>query len=244
MRCSARTWLSSACWLFMCPSLPASPLASSGDLVDGWSLLTGSEWRRGVRPESGTFPTSALAGSPSFGRRPLRPALPSDRSQRMIPARWAAAWRVCLSSAVSRSSRPSTRSEGGAAEGEPAVVLAGGEASVGKTRLVAELTSRCAADGTRVLVGGCVPADSRRPCGGHGQDRATANPPDNGRAQRSTLRREVELQSSPLPATESPLNSPRPYARIRTTRGPLRFLVAVETRCDSAHDEVLCHRSR
>ena len=44
-----------------------------------------------------------------------------------------------------------------AADAEPAVVLVGGEAGVGKTRLVAELTSRCAADGTRVLVGGCVP---------------------------------------------------------------------------------------
>ena len=44
-----------------------------------------------------------------------------------------------------------------AADGEPAVVLVGGEAGVGKTRLVAELTSRCARDGTRVLVGGCVP---------------------------------------------------------------------------------------
>jgi DNA-binding CsgD family transcriptional regulator/tetratricopeptide (TPR) repeat protein len=44
-----------------------------------------------------------------------------------------------------------------AANGEPAVVLVGGEAGVGKTRLVAELTARCATDGTRVLVGGCVP---------------------------------------------------------------------------------------
>ena len=44
-----------------------------------------------------------------------------------------------------------------AADGEPAVVLVGGEAGVGKTRLVAELTARCAADGTRVLSGGCVP---------------------------------------------------------------------------------------
>jgi predicted ATPase len=46
---------------------------------------------------------------------------------------------------------------GRAADGEPAVVLVGGEAGVGKTRLVAELTRRCARDGTRVLVGGCVP---------------------------------------------------------------------------------------
>jgi DNA-binding CsgD family transcriptional regulator/tetratricopeptide (TPR) repeat protein len=43
-----------------------------------------------------------------------------------------------------------------AANGEPAVVLVGGEAGVGKTRLVAELTGRAAA-GTRVLAGGCVP---------------------------------------------------------------------------------------
>jgi DNA-binding CsgD family transcriptional regulator len=44
-----------------------------------------------------------------------------------------------------------------AATTEPAVVLLGGEAGVGKTRLVAELTARCATDGIRVLVGGCVP---------------------------------------------------------------------------------------
>jgi DNA-binding CsgD family transcriptional regulator/tetratricopeptide (TPR) repeat protein len=45
---------------------------------------------------------------------------------------------------------------GRAANGEPAVVLVGGEAGVGKTRLIAELIAR-AADGTRVLAGGCVP---------------------------------------------------------------------------------------
>jgi DNA-binding CsgD family transcriptional regulator/tetratricopeptide (TPR) repeat protein len=44
-----------------------------------------------------------------------------------------------------------------AADGEPAVVLVGGEAGVGKSRLVAELAARCAADGMRVLYGGCVP---------------------------------------------------------------------------------------
>ena len=46
---------------------------------------------------------------------------------------------------------------GRAADADPAVVLVGGEAGIGKTRLVAELTSRCANDGTRVLAGGCVP---------------------------------------------------------------------------------------
>ena len=44
-----------------------------------------------------------------------------------------------------------------AAGGGPAVVLVGGEAGIGKTRLAAELTAACAADGTRVLAGGCVP---------------------------------------------------------------------------------------
>ena len=44
-----------------------------------------------------------------------------------------------------------------AADADPAVVLVGGEAGVGKTRLVAELTSSCLADGIRVLSGGCVP---------------------------------------------------------------------------------------
>jgi DNA-binding CsgD family transcriptional regulator/tetratricopeptide (TPR) repeat protein len=46
---------------------------------------------------------------------------------------------------------------GRAADGDPAVVLVGGEAGVGKTRLVAELTARCATDGPRVLYGGCFP---------------------------------------------------------------------------------------
>src|SRR6266508_1936355 len=47
-----------------------------------------------------------------------------------------------------------------AANGEPAVVLLGGEAGVGKTRLVTELAARCGADGTRVLSGGCVPVSA------------------------------------------------------------------------------------
>jgi predicted ATPase len=46
---------------------------------------------------------------------------------------------------------------GRAMNSEPAVVLVGGEAGVGKTRLVAELTAHRAIDGTRVLTGGCVP---------------------------------------------------------------------------------------
>jgi DNA-binding CsgD family transcriptional regulator/tetratricopeptide (TPR) repeat protein len=41
--------------------------------------------------------------------------------------------------------------------GSPAVVLLGGEAGVGKTRLITELTGRITAHGTRALSGGCVP---------------------------------------------------------------------------------------
>jgi ABC-type uncharacterized transport system ATPase subunit len=91
---------------------------------------------------------------------------------------------------------------GRAVDVEPAVVLVGGEAGVGKTRLVAELTSRCAADGTRVLVGGCVPADSRRPCGGHGQDRGYGQP--TRRRSRSTQHccgARSSCKVRPLPAT-------------------------------------------
>jgi DNA-binding CsgD family transcriptional regulator/tetratricopeptide (TPR) repeat protein len=41
-------------------------------------------------------------------------------------------------------------------DGQPAVWLIGGEAGVGKTRLVAEFAGRARAAGARVLVGGCV----------------------------------------------------------------------------------------
>jgi predicted ATPase len=44
-----------------------------------------------------------------------------------------------------------------AATTEPAVVLLGGEAGVGKTRLVAELAERITASGGRMLSGGCLP---------------------------------------------------------------------------------------
>jgi DNA-binding CsgD family transcriptional regulator/tetratricopeptide (TPR) repeat protein len=47
--------------------------------------------------------------------------------------------------------------QGRAANGEPAVVLVGGEAGIGKTRLIAELAERHRAVGARVLVGGCLP---------------------------------------------------------------------------------------
>ena len=52
------------------------------------------------------------------------------------------------------------RADGGAS----VVVLMGGEAGVGKTRLASEFAARQARIGTRVLVGGCVPfADGELP---------------------------------------------------------------------------------
>jgi hypothetical protein len=44
-----------------------------------------------------------------------------------------------------------------AAAGEPAVVLLGGEAGVGKSRLLAELAARCSINRTPMLIGGCLP---------------------------------------------------------------------------------------
>src|SRR5689334_8470886 len=43
-----------------------------------------------------------------------------------------------------------------AAAGEPVVVLVGGEAGVGKTRLVEEAAEHARANGARVLAGGCI----------------------------------------------------------------------------------------
>jgi predicted ATPase len=43
-----------------------------------------------------------------------------------------------------------------AAAGDPRIVLVGGEAGVGKTRLVEDATARLGAEGTRVLTGACV----------------------------------------------------------------------------------------
>src|SRR5262245_1031456 len=44
-----------------------------------------------------------------------------------------------------------------AAAGEPLVALLGGEAGVGKTRLVEQLVATANEQGARVLHGGCVP---------------------------------------------------------------------------------------
>ena len=47
----------------------------------------------------------------------------------------------------------------GARAGTPGLVLVGGEAGVGKSRLVAELTAYASADGDRILAGQCVGFD-------------------------------------------------------------------------------------
>ncbi len=53
---------------------------------------------------------------------------------------------------------------GGANAGPVGAVLLGGEAGVGKTRLLTEFRARAAADGVRVLIGGCVDlGDGARP---------------------------------------------------------------------------------
>jgi len=44
-----------------------------------------------------------------------------------------------------------------AADGQPLVAVVGGEAGVGKTRLVEQLAASASGQGVRVLRGGCVP---------------------------------------------------------------------------------------
>jgi DNA-binding CsgD family transcriptional regulator/tetratricopeptide (TPR) repeat protein len=110
-----------------------------------------------MRPESGTCHTPGARLFPIFGRClftaavSLRPVA-RDNSGEM-------GGRVASPTFVGRVEELQTleAARRRAATTEPAVVLLGGEAGVGKTRLVAELTARCATDRTRVLAGGCVP---------------------------------------------------------------------------------------
>ena len=59
---------------------------------------------------------------------------------------------------VGRSSQLSTLDTAlaGAGRGQPSAVLVGGEAGVGKSRLVSEFAERSRSTGARVLVGGCL----------------------------------------------------------------------------------------
>jgi predicted ATPase len=59
---------------------------------------------------------------------------------------------------VGRSSQLSTLDTAlaGAGRGQPSAVLVGGEAGVGKSRLVSEFAERSRSTGARVLAGGCL----------------------------------------------------------------------------------------
>jgi DNA-binding NarL/FixJ family response regulator len=97
------------------------------------------------------WPVPHLWWLPLYGAVPLRPATRDNPGEM--------GGRVASPTFVGRLEELQTleAARGRAADGEPAVVLVGGEAGVGKTRLAAELTARCAADGSLVLAGGCVP---------------------------------------------------------------------------------------
>jgi DNA-binding CsgD family transcriptional regulator/tetratricopeptide (TPR) repeat protein len=107
--------------------------------------------------ESGTCHRATLSGSPSLvaglptstvSLRPVRRDNPGEMGGRVQSPTFVG--RVeelqTLEVALKR-----------AADADPAVVLVGGEAGIGKTRLTAEFASRRATDEIRMLVGGCVP---------------------------------------------------------------------------------------
>jgi AAA ATPase domain len=120
-------------------------------------LLASSEWRCGVRPESGTCPYAGARWIPISGRWVLSAAVSLRADARDNLGEMGG--RVASPTFVGRVEELQLLevARGRAATGEPAVVLVGGEAGVGKTRLIAELTARGVADGVRVLHGGCVP---------------------------------------------------------------------------------------
>jgi DNA-binding CsgD family transcriptional regulator/tetratricopeptide (TPR) repeat protein len=110
-----------------------------------------------VLPESGTCHTLALAHSPSLGCWLFTAAVSLRPVTRDNPGEMGG--RVASPTFVGRIEELQTleAARRRAADGDPTVVLVGGEGGVGKTRLVDELSRRCLADGTRVLEGGCVP---------------------------------------------------------------------------------------
>jgi hypothetical protein len=232
MCCSASVWLSAACWVCMICSPSRSPVACRLSLAS-------SGWRRGVRPESGAFPTQRspaphLWAPTPYGRRSLRPVAEDDPGEM--------GGRVARLTFVGRVEELQTLDavRGRAADGEPAVVLVGGEASVGKIRLVAELTSRCAADGTRVWSAAACRPTAGGPAVATVKTVLRPTHQTTGRARHSTAAARGRARYAP----SGDVITTRLCTRIRYTRGPLFASVAVETRCDSAHDEVLCHRSR
>jgi tetratricopeptide (TPR) repeat protein len=148
MRWSASAWLSPACWLCM----DLIPSCSSAAL-----LVAGSGWAGSAPSESGICHMLGAGRFPIFGRWLLRGAIPLWPDAGDNPGEMGG--RVASPTFVGRVEELHVLEAalGRATNSEPAVVLVGGEAGVGKTRLVAELTGRCATNGTRVLTGGCVP---------------------------------------------------------------------------------------
>src|SRR5919108_4046166 len=120
-------------------------------------LVAGSGWAGSAPSESGTCHTYGDGLFPMFGRWLLRSPVSLRPVTRDNPGEMGG--RVASPTLVGRVEELQTleAARRRAADGEPAVVLVGGEAGVGKTRLVAELNTRGAADGTRVLAGGCLP---------------------------------------------------------------------------------------
>jgi hypothetical protein len=120
-----------------------------------WSLAS-SGWSCGVGSESGMCLTPALGVFPIFGRRPrtaavsLRPVAGDNPGE--MGGRVASPTFIGRIEELELLEAARVR----AADADPAVVLVGGEAGVGKTRLIAELAARCGTDRTRVLAGGCV----------------------------------------------------------------------------------------
>jgi DNA-binding CsgD family transcriptional regulator/tetratricopeptide (TPR) repeat protein len=110
-----------------------------------------------LRPEIRHLPYVDAQPLPIFGRRLLTAAVSLRPVTRDNPGEMGG--RVASPTMVGRVEELQTleAARRRAADGDPAVVLVGGEAGIGKTRLIAELTARCATDGTRVLAGGCVP---------------------------------------------------------------------------------------
>jgi AAA ATPase domain len=140
---------------------PSLPFCGSACFLATWPALrislAGSGWRCGGRRESGTCHTPGARRFPIFWRRLFTAAVSLRPVARDNPGEMGG--RLVSPTFVGRIEELQTleAARRRAANGEPAVVLVGGEAGVGKTRLVAELTTGCATDGTRVLAGGCVP---------------------------------------------------------------------------------------
>ena len=100
---------------------------------------------RGIRH----LPYACLAGTPMFGRWLLTATVSLRSVARDNPGETGG--RVVSPTFVGRVEELELLEAARvrATDAEPAVVLVGGEAGVGKTRLVTELASRCARDGTR-----------------------------------------------------------------------------------------------